>query len=187
MHTRELAVAVLFLTSGIAGPAQAASVVGSAATSGDRCASLSDALSPYTAEIFDASEARVASDTGSVSAFLVATLDCGLALVDRDQEAAGEPEPSDATYGPPRGSVEFTCRDVTMTVTPDFWEYQVVVFAVDTLTGDRMRAVFGPFSGTIVEPVGDEIVLTRVELVVQGETIAAGSIPERCDPVHAID
>jgi hypothetical protein len=85
--------------------------------------------------------------------------------------------------------IDYTCRNVTVSVEPKWVQYDLVVFYEDTVTGKQGKALLGPMRGQTVEPYGNGIVFTSVEVVVNGatvetETILAGCYPDTSDAMR---
>jgi hypothetical protein len=78
--------------------------------------------------------------------------------------------------------IDYTCRNVTVTVEPKWVQYDLVVFYEDTVTGKQGKALLGPMRGRTVEPYGNGIVFTSVEVVVNGATVETETILARCYP-----
>ncbi len=82
----------------------------------------------------------------------------------------------------PTADVDYTCRNVTVSVEPKWVSYSLVVTYRDTATGDEGKALVGPMNGTVTEPYGPEFVFTSVEVVSNGASIETGYLPARCYP-----
>ncbi len=78
--------------------------------------------------------------------------------------------------------IDYTCRNVTVSVEPKWVRYDLVVFYEDTVTGKQGKALLGPMQGKTVEPYGNGIVFTSVEVVVNGATVETDTILARCYP-----
>ena len=78
--------------------------------------------------------------------------------------------------------IEYTCRNVTVMVKPKDVQYDLVIYYEDTVTGRQGKALVGPMAGKTVEPYGNGIVFTSVDVMVNGATIGSETILAKCYP-----
>lgn len=78
--------------------------------------------------------------------------------------------------------IDYTCRNVTVSVEPKWVPYDIVIYYEDRVTGRQGKALVGPMHGRTVEPYGDGILFTSVEVMVNGATIETETILARCYP-----
>lgn len=78
--------------------------------------------------------------------------------------------------------IDYTCRNVTVRVEPKDVQYDLVIYYEDTVTGHRGKALVGPMTGKTVEPYGNGIVFTSVDVMVNGATIESETILAKCYP-----
>lgn len=79
-------------------------------------------------------------------------------------------------------NIDYTCRNVTVRVEPRDVQYDLVIYYEDTVTGHRGKALVGPMMGKTVEPYGNGIVFTSVDVMVNGATIESETILAKCYP-----
>ena len=99
--------------------------------------------------------------------------------------AVNEPTGTEATALQAFGvtaDIEYTCRNVTVTMRPKDVQYDLVIYYEDTATGRQGKALVGPMTGKTVEPYGNGIVFTSVDVMVNGATIESETILAKCYP-----
>ena len=129
-----------------------------------------------------------------IASLLLVGAGVALPLVGAAQPVAGDQAEggaggggSGSFYGSPQGSIEFTCTEMRATVTPSYWDFYLRLYFRDTATGELIRGVAGPFSGTVTEPFDGELVLVYVEIDVNGAIIETGGISPDCYGVSGTD
>ncbi len=83
--------------------------------------------------------------------------------------------------------INYTCRAVNVSVSPEWVQYDLVVYYYDAVTDDTGKALLGPLNGTVREPFGPEIYLTRVQVLVNGANVGEEGLPARCYPDRSAD
>lgn len=119
---------------------------------------------------------------GAVVAVVVAAAIVGGIGVASGGGEPGATEPPAVQAVGVTADIEYTCRNVTVTVEPERVQYDLVIFYEDTVTGKRGKALVGPMRGKTVEPYGNGIVFTSVEVMVNGATVETETILAKCYP-----
>lgn len=99
--------------------------------------------------------------------------------------AVGETPTADATALQTvavTADIDYSCRNVTVKVKPKDVQYDLVIYYEDTVTGQRGKALVGPMTGKTVEPYGNGIMFTSVDVMVNGATIESETILSKCYP-----
>ncbi len=78
--------------------------------------------------------------------------------------------------------INYTCRNVTVAVKPKDVQYDLVIYYEDRVTGRQGKALVGPMQGKTVEPYGNGIVFTSVDVMVNGGVIGSETILAKCYP-----